>query len=92
MTTIAAMREALASLGGAAGDAADAFAEADRRTGAEAFPELPPATAPYGPQAAREVAQEIADNGHHSHLHAHGETVCLSGACTTGNNTLEGLL
>lgn len=47
----------------------------------EPFPILPPASAPHGPRAARTVAQQLADDGHHSHLNADGGTACLSGAC-----------
>lgn len=57
-----------------------------------ALPELPPATAPHGPNAARTVAQQHADNGHHSHLSAYGETVCLSRQCGPALDALRGLL
>lgn len=73
MTTLAAIREAMAALGTAAADAAAATRDD--------FALWPPAPAPHGPTAARQVAQQLADDGHHSHLHADGETVCLSGHC-----------
>lgn len=85
MTTIAAMRDALTALGlDAAGAAAGlaAIAAAHPAPDPAPFaPELPPATAPHGPGAARQVAQELADAGDHSHLVADGQTVCLSGGC-----------
>jgi hypothetical protein len=59
----------------------------------EAFaPELPPAPAERGPNAARRVAQAFADAGHHSHLAAYGETVCLSRQCGPALDALRGLL
>jgi hypothetical protein len=53
------------------------------------FPtELPPATAPHGPRAARTVAQQHADAGHHSHLVTDGTVVCLSGCGLTPGQVL----
>lgn len=80
MTSLAAMREALAALDPAAERAA---------AGSRALtPELPPATAPHGPSAARTVAQALADAGHHSHLVAGGAVVCLSGCGQTPGQVL----
>ncbi|MFI0897728.1 hypothetical protein [Streptomyces sp. NPDC020983] len=97
MTTLAAMRHALAALGPAADHAAAgsaALAAALRTTpDPDPFvPELPPATAHHGPNAARQVARELAAAGHHSHLHAYGETVCLTGQCGPALDALRGLL
>lgn len=69
MTTLAALRTALAAARTAAALTREDFAL------------WPPATAPCGPRAARTVAQQLADDGHHSHLSVDGTSVCLSGAC-----------
>lgn len=53
---------------------------------------LPPAPAEHGSGAARRVAQAFADAGHHSHLAAYGETVCLSRQCGPALDALRGLL
>lgn len=82
MTTLAAMYAELDAL-----RAATAAPEPD-----PFVPELPPAAAPHGPNAARQQAQHLADMGEHSHLHAYGETVCLSHQCHAGPDTLQGLL
>jgi hypothetical protein len=80
VTTLAAMRDAF--------DAATApVAVSD-----PFVPELPPATAPHGPNAARAVARELAAAGQHSHLAAYGETVCLTRTCGPALDTLRGLL
>jgi hypothetical protein len=82
VTTIAAMRDAMAT-------AARGVAEAAALT-RDDFALWPPATAHHGPNAARTVARELADAGHHSHLAAYGETVCLSGQCGPGHDILRG--
>lgn len=97
MTTLAALRDAVAALGPAAACSAAGF---DALTAVRAsvpdpdpfVPELPPATAEHGPRAARQVAETLAEHGHHSHLVAYGETVCLSGHCHAGLDALRGLL
>jgi hypothetical protein len=73
VTTLAAMRAALDTARTAVVTAAAATRDD--------FALWPPATAPHGPHAARQVAQQLADTGAHSHLSAHGEDVCLSGTC-----------
>jgi hypothetical protein len=91
VTTIAAMRDALAALGPAAGTAAAAVREAACAT-RDDFALWPPAPAEHGPNAARRVAQALADAGEHSHLAAYGETVCLSRQCGPALDALRGLL
>lgn len=95
MTTIetgtaamAGLPDAFAGLGDADEHAAAGFAALDP----EPFPALPPATCPAGPRAARTVAEQLAAEGHHSHLHADGGTVCLSGHCGPHPNLAEVLL
>lgn len=97
MTTVADMRNAIAALGPAAEHAAAGFTAYANATAAPPNPdpftaELPPATAPHGPGAARRVAQQLADAGEHSHLAAYGETVCLSRQCGPALDALRGLL
>jgi hypothetical protein len=83
------MRDALAALGPAADHATDGMRAFTTAYTAPPFtPELPPATAPHGPGAARQVAQTLADAGHHSHLVADGATVCLSGCGQTPGQVL----
>lgn len=83
MTTLDEMRAALAAVAEAVADAATLTRDD--------FTLWPPATAPHGPNAARTVARQLADTGHHSHLHAHGETVCLTGGCPRTPNILQGV-
>lgn len=80
MTTLEAMYAAL--------DAARA--PAPRRTPVP-FAVLPPATAPHGPNAARQQARQLADTGEHSHLAAYGEDVCLTGQCGRTLDVLRGI-
>lgn len=84
MTTFADLKDAMATLGPAAEHAAAGF----RALSPDAFAELPPSTAPHGPGAARQVAQQLADAGHHSHLVAGGQTTCLSGCGRTPGEVL----
>lgn len=79
MTTLEAMYAAL-----------DARREVTPRRPAEPFAQLPPATAPCGPNAARTAAYALAFAGAHSHLHAYGETVCLTRQCEPDPDLLRG--
>lgn len=71
--------------------ALDARREITPRRAAAPFAELPPATAPAGPNAARHVALDLAHAGEHSHLHAYGEDVCLTGQCGRRLTVLRGI-
>lgn len=79
MTTLEAMYAAL-----------DARRATTPRRAPVPFAELPPATAPHGPNAARTVARQLAAQGYHSHLHAYGETVCLTDECWPDPDLLRG--
>jgi hypothetical protein len=85
------MRDALAGLGEAAATAVRGVAAA-ASTGRDDFALWPPAPAHHGPNAARHVARQLAEQGAHSHLHAYGETVCVSGQCGPNLDALRGLL
>jgi hypothetical protein len=91
VTTIAAMRDAISALGSAAATAAQGIAATAAAT-QDDFALWPPAPAEHGPGAARRVAQALADAGEHSHLHAYGETVCVSRECGPALDALRGLL
>jgi hypothetical protein len=82
VTTLAAMRDAMA----------EQLADAEPGPDPVPFAELPPATAPCGPNAARTAARELAEQGAHSHLAAYGETVCLSRQCGPALDALRGLM
>jgi hypothetical protein len=71
--------------------ALDARREITPRRAAAPFAELPPATAHHGTNAARHVALDLAHAGAHSHLHAYGEDVCLTGQCGRGLDILRGV-
>lgn len=73
MTSLAAMREALAALDPIVRDVNEGFMAM---------------AAPHGPGAARQVAQQLADAGAHSHLVADGTVVCLSGCGQTPGQVL----
>jgi hypothetical protein len=88
VTAFAAMREALTAAAGTAAQAVTAAANSTR----DDFALWPPAPAEHGPGAARRVAQALADAGEHSHLHAYGETVCVSRECGPALDALRGLL
>lgn len=38
--------------------------------------------APHGPHAARQVAEQLATAGAHSHLTTEDQSICLSGLCS----------
>lgn len=51
--------------------------------GRTAFALLPAPPVPHGPHAARQIATDLAANGHHVHLVADSETRCLRYGCPT---------
>jgi hypothetical protein len=64
-------------------DATTGTADVDQAAGQD-HPEVLPdddPRPPHGPGAARHVAQQLAEDGHHSHLNAEGQSHCMSGMC-----------
>lgn len=38
-------------------------------------------TPPHGPHAAREAAEQLVADGHHAHLVAEDQSICMVGTC-----------